>query len=405
MADPDSIPTLFMLTMTALIQHVKDRKIKKFTPDQIPIPVNQLLWNESSALDLITNTCHPETRDWFSNRVIQPPMINVNFTERMFGMSHGLRISIQFQGRRPMDWDLKGPERVDTRTGPEVIIRTGNQHLSTILYNPERNIISSINNYARAKFEVINWICKVFRCEIQELEVYHVNEEFMNDWPKLKTATSLRIRTADKDQSRVVSLITSRHLRSLKTKIDNIEFPNPIRREILKYIDFKRAHVNLCSLKISELGEVLSEISIRTDCCYVNAKTMNFTDDHLELFKLQLDLTEDETKLNEDFQPISTGLVELNVPFFPNVPGLSPSIPSPGDNYRQFYFIKNKIFAVVFWFLQEKSGVYDRVVMSHFEKKSDPLVRALRPQPVVDYLVQTFRPRPIHIPRFEDLFM
>lgn len=389
MADPDPVPTLFLLTLSSLIEHVKNRKVKNFTSDQIPNPIHKMLWNESSALDLITNTCHPETRDWFSNRIIKPPIMSVKFTESPLGLLDACKISIHFENRRPIEWQLKSTEWTDRRTGPVVVIRTGNQHLSTVIHNPERTIISSVPHYDRSKFEVVNWLCKVFRCGIHELEVNDDDDQAMVNWPMLRQANSLRMRKVDTYQDRMVELITVRQEKNLRTIIDTIDFPRPLGPETLRFVEFKEAHVNLSKLLISQLAEVFKEISIRTVCCYVDAKTKNFTDDHLPIFQLDLDLIEDERKLNEEFQRITSDLWELNAPFFSHMPGYTGSIPSDSDNYRQFYIVKNKTLAVVFWFIKGDFGYYDRVVMSHYEKKNDPLARAMRapellplPQPI-----------------------
>ncbi|CAL2052033.1 unnamed protein product [Caenorhabditis brenneri] len=84
MAEPNPVPTLFELSLAALIAHVKNKKLK-ISPDEILLCIHNTLWETSTVLDLIINTCHPETRIWFSTHVIQPPVITVEFRRNRVG--------------------------------------------------------------------------------------------------------------------------------------------------------------------------------------------------------------------------------------------------------------------------------------------------------------------------------
>ncbi|EGT41788.1 hypothetical protein CAEBREN_23821 [Caenorhabditis brenneri] len=51
MAEPNPVPTLFELSLAALIAHVKNKKLK-ISPDEIPLCIHNTLWETSTVLDL-----------------------------------------------------------------------------------------------------------------------------------------------------------------------------------------------------------------------------------------------------------------------------------------------------------------------------------------------------------------
>ncbi|CAL2048435.1 unnamed protein product [Caenorhabditis brenneri] len=87
--------------------------------------------------------------------------------------------------------------------------------------NNNTRFTSRLTHYDRSRFEVINWICKSFRCEIRELSLgYSVDEQFLKE------------------------LIMERHKNGLRTKFDKVIVTTPVEQELLPFIDFQSARHN-----------------------------------------------------------------------------------------------------------------------------------------------------------------
>ncbi|CAL2042946.1 unnamed protein product [Caenorhabditis brenneri] len=288
MADP--IPALFKLSLDALIEHVKNKKLK-FSPDEIPPTIHNMLWNDSTVLNLIINTCHPETRNWFSTRVIQiPPVITVGFCQNIVGKH--CQVKIRFENRATVTWTLASLHWPQYPS-PKFIIRTGNQYISTRTDFRSRNFTSLLSNYNRSRFEVVNWICKVFRCEISELILDYCVDEQVLKWPKLKTVSTLKIKEY-KNLEVLKELIVERHKNGLRTKFDEVKISTPAQKEFLPFIDFTRAGINFSNLRIDQLIEEFRVLSQRKHCLAV-ARTRNLSNEDFEFFKAQLGFSDRST--------------------------------------------------------------------------------------------------------------
>ncbi|CAL2042948.1 unnamed protein product [Caenorhabditis brenneri] len=283
MAEPDSpIPALFQLSLAAVVEHVKNKKLQ-ISPDHIPLDIHNMLWNDSSVLDLIINTCHPETRVWFSTRVIQPPVITVEFRRNRVG--DACLVKIRFENRPTVIWTLASLDWPESPR-PKFIIRTGNQYCSSQMDNNNTRFTSRLLHYDRSRFEVINWICKAFRCEIRELFLWHsVDDEFLK-WPKLKTARTLRIFEFKKLEV-FKELIMERHKNNLRTKFDKVIVTTPPEKKLIQFFDFRSARFNFGDLKINKLIEEYRVLCQRARCV-VLARTMDLSIEDIELFKAQL---------------------------------------------------------------------------------------------------------------------
>lgn len=292
MAEPDPIPSLFTLSLTALIDHVKNKKVK-VSPDQIPINIHQYLWNKSTVLDLIINTCHPETRHWFATRVIKPPVLTVDFQGHRF---HGnCLINISFENRETISWDLVPPNWPELHS-PKFIIRTGNQYLSTQMNNDDEVFTSRLNHYNRSRFEVMNWICKAFRCEISELVLSYGVDDQLLKWPKLKIASTLNIHESRKLED-LKKLIMERQRNNLRTTIDAVHITTLVGKKLLAFIDFKTVYFNFVNLKIDQLIEEFRELSQLTQCIVV-ARTTDLSTEDVELFRAQLGFSNPSTTVD-----------------------------------------------------------------------------------------------------------
>ncbi|EGT36941.1 hypothetical protein CAEBREN_19792 [Caenorhabditis brenneri] len=87
--------------------------------------------------------------------------------------------------------------------------------------NNNTRFTSRLTHYDRSRFEVINWICKSFRCEIRELSLgYSVDEQFLKE------------------------LIMERHKNNLRTKFDKVIVTTPVEKELIPFIDFQSARLN-----------------------------------------------------------------------------------------------------------------------------------------------------------------
>ncbi|CAL2042950.1 unnamed protein product [Caenorhabditis brenneri] len=349
MAEPDSpIPALFKLSLTALIEHVQNKKLK-ISPDRISPNIHNILWETSTVLDLVTNTCHPLTRDWYSNHVIRPPVISVKFP-----LIGGCKVLIDLENRERLEWDLISTELISIRHGPVVTIRTGNQHLSTVIHRPETEFISSLHHYDRSKFEVINWICKAFRCEINELEVGDGSEVNLK-WPKFFLADTLKIQGAYDCQNVLVELVRRRQKRNLRTTLEYFEFQNPIPKQLLRSIDFKDAFLNLANLNVEALIEMFQDLSQRP-CDSIKAKIVDLTTEDLETIRDRLELD------NFLDLPLRSRRRRILGVFSTTFDGFSPF----ADNSSETLFSLRGEKMIEFKFIETKPGIYNRIAMIVF---------------------------------------
>ncbi|EGT31049.1 hypothetical protein CAEBREN_02247 [Caenorhabditis brenneri] len=288
MADP--IPALFKLSLDALIEHVKNKKLK-FSPDQLPPTIHNMIWNDSTVLDLIIHTCHPETRIWFSTRVIHiPPVLSVEF--RGNGIVNDCQLKIRFENRPTVTWTLAKFDWTELPR-PKFIIRTGNQYVSTQMDLNNADFTSTLPNYDRSRLEVINWICKVFRCEISELVLHYGVDDRLLKWDKLKLATSLTIGGSNKPDT-FKELIMERHKNNLRTTLETINIETPLQKELMSFIDFTTAWINFRDLKVDQLIEEFRLLSQR-EHCIAAVRTMDLSNEDFELFKAGMGFSDRST--------------------------------------------------------------------------------------------------------------
>ncbi|EGT30900.1 hypothetical protein CAEBREN_26035 [Caenorhabditis brenneri] len=273
MAEPDSIPALFKLSLTALIEHVKNKRLK-ISPDQIPPSIHSLLWENSTALELMNEN-------------------NADF------------------------------------------------------------ITSQLPHYKRSCLEVINWICKAFRCEISELDLGYENIKL--SWPRLKFANSLKIRLFGKLED-LEQLIMERKKNNLRTTLDAIWIVTPLQIELLPFIDFSTAWIRFSNLKIDELIEQFRDLSTRAPCS-VMAWTTNLSTEDFERFKAQLEF---------DNRSTTSALNRSRIKYkLGSVPGYQFAyIYNDPPNEKFYCFRDDKI--TLFRFMFSEPGVYNGIIMNVF---------------------------------------
>ncbi|CAL2042947.1 unnamed protein product [Caenorhabditis brenneri] len=276
MAEGDSpIPALFELSLDALIEHVKNKKLK-ISPDEIPPTIHNILWGNSTALELIINTCHPETRIWFSTRVIHiPPAISVEF--RGNGIINDCQVKIRFENRPTVTWTLAKFDWTELPR-PKFIIRTGNQYVSTQMDLNNADFTSTLTNYDRSRLELVLH--------------YGVDDRLLK-WDKLKLATSLTIGGSNKPDT-FKELIMERHKNNLRTTLETINIETPLQKELMPFIDFTTAWINFRDLKVDQLIEEFRLLSQR-EHCITAVRTMDLSNEDFELFKAGMGFSDRST--------------------------------------------------------------------------------------------------------------
>ncbi|EGT31018.1 hypothetical protein CAEBREN_18924 [Caenorhabditis brenneri] len=290
-----------------------------------------MLWENSTSLELVTNTCHPLTREWFSNHVIHPPFMSVEFPR-----CGGCTIFFNFEKRERREFtqeDLWG--RGDA---PVVDFQIGDQWMCEVIHQAKRNIEFDLNVHDHTKFEAINWLCNAFRCEISEVEMGRDYDESVMKWPQLILVNTLKTCQAYCYPDRLVELVEKRQEKNLRTTLESFDFQKPVRTRFFQSIDFDSATVNFSNLKLDELIEVLRDLSQRCRRMHVKTKQLS----------------------TQDLETIKTG---LNLDDFLNVEA---AIQNRIRNVPQEYYARIKTLVslqddtvIVFDFWEKKRGIYN----------------------------------------------
>ncbi|EGT30681.1 hypothetical protein CAEBREN_08700 [Caenorhabditis brenneri] len=204
------------------------------------------------------------------------------------------------------------------------------------------------------RFEIVEWLTKTFRCEIDELNFqddlkYHFND--LDEWD-LDSVQSLGIKSYD-DSEWLQTLLSVRKNKNLKTSIDILNYPQPLPLCFLKSIEVSFLKSNLSALSQDDFIEYASA-ALKCSKGMVEFNIPNFTAEKVNIFRSRLNLSDDIQSLNEHYEHCNYREKEMN--------------PTSA-----LYSIRNNDTAFVYYFLGKTPGVFDELLR---------FVRKAKPQPV-----------------------
>ncbi|CAL2042941.1 unnamed protein product [Caenorhabditis brenneri] len=350
--------SLFDLSLKAMIDNAKNG-VCSIEVDKISPLITDQIWKQSSLLDIVSNVCHPGTFDFFSKRVIKPSKIIISFFKKNDEYPGIWDVWIEFEDERILDWSFwnliaqiqdQSPDSDDSM----LMFQIGAETIKTKLTKRTENFLSLVSGLFdswKSRFEIIDWLVEMCRCE--EINITFARpcselDEFLN-WNRWKTANSLYMLHWEESEF-LQSFLKIMNERNLKTTVAKLKCPQPLPLFVLKTIIVGYMSTNLSSFSFDDLAEYAS-----TACklCYrgVKFKIPRFNTQQIGTFKSRLNLSDDINLLKKTYT-----VSKYNKKVFKN------TMPT-------FYSINANNTASVYYFLEKKPGVFNKLLATVWRAK------------------------------------
>ncbi|EGT31185.1 hypothetical protein CAEBREN_03323 [Caenorhabditis brenneri] len=343
MSDPVEPPTLFKLAVNALVAGCKlGNYMPTLDPQKIPPAVGKLILNHISLMEIIIIASNQSLYDWMSS-LLPNNFVIIN----VWIVTGSRRIIIDFKcdGRPNLYWDFVYQDLNDSNFDQSqfFMLKIADKVFPTE-FSGIQSFDSYVSNPETVQFEmqvkIIEWICQLFRRELNEFESYDGSAEEYLKSSAIINAQSFEMTDCCYQYAFLEKLLTVRHQRGLKTQTTCVQIKEPLQfsPELFRDLEISRdADLNFSFYSLEEVVQVITPWVPRL--LRIRAKIPNWSPRDLRVFKRRLNLRKEndniELKHHMDFRE--------------------------GWNYEKLYKIENEN-AMVFRFAGTQPGKFTQMI-------------------------------------------
>lgn len=334
---------------------------KPLDPEKIPLNIARQIWNESNAKEIVAAGSHPATLPWFSTVVTKSP---INFTVRIeksihsrdqipreqrfcvFDSTHRAVVhyeskcvfSMTFEDKPEFSWNIK-PPRYEGLGGGGYRIYCNDQEYHE--YNQKYFPMEY-----KLMIESIDWVCKIFRTEIHNLEISWSDIKFemflewcdasgFDYWSRIRNARNLTIEKSE-DSKFLSMLLPYRHENNLPTTATTITYDDPIFSplECFYNLNIRYGKLNILKYTFANFMDLIEKLLPTADV--LNLRIQAYTTDDIVQFKSRFNLLEPNGFLSD------YATVEPMMPDdFDREKSLTGYILKPDGSAMAFFFVRD----------------------------------------------------------------
>ncbi|CAL2042954.1 unnamed protein product [Caenorhabditis brenneri] len=309
MSEPDGPPTLFKLAVNALVAGCKKGNyMPNLDPQKIPPAVGKLILNQISLMEIIIIASNQRLYNWISS-LLPDNFVIIN----VWIVTGSRRIIIDFKcdGRPNLYWDFVYQNLDDSSLDQSQFFML---KIADKVFPTEVAAIHSVDSFVSdsetAEFEmqvkIIDWICQLFRRELNEFKSYIDSEEYLKS-SAIINAQSFEMTDYCYQYAFLEKLLTVRHQKGLKTQTTSVAIKEPLQfsPELFRDLEISRdADLNFTCYSLEEIVQTITPWIPRL--LRIRAKIPNWSPRDLRVFRRRLNLKKEndniELKHHMDFR-------------------------------------------------------------------------------------------------------